>query len=158
MRLTIFALFLSAGSAALCQSSTPAPANPNSQGLTPPQWSQPGQDFSAQLREWHFNTDSPQRTIILQAPLSEQQRNATQIDPKIIVHPPQSSLGEQPPAAQIAQNLYPGLTLMPISEWKGNGHQVPITWPNLKVQNIPIVWQKLEIKSVENGTAKPAEK
>jgi hypothetical protein len=143
MRLAILALFLSAGTTAFCQSAVPPPTNLNPQGLTAPQYAQP--------REWHFNTDSPQRTIILQAPVPEQPRNATQIDPKIIVHPPQSSIGEQAPATQIAQNLYPGLTLLPISEWKGNGQQIPITWPNLNVRNIPTTWPKLEIKSVESG-------
>jgi len=158
MRLTIFALFLSAGSAALCQSSTPAPANPNSQGLTPPQWSQPGQDFSAQLREWHFNTDSPQRTIILQAPLSEQQRNATQIDPKIIVHPPQSGIGEQAPGTMVAQNLYPGLQLLPIDWSKAKGEPIPTTWPNMKIENIPTTWPDTKMILVKSGPIAPPAK
>jgi hypothetical protein len=69
------------------------------------------------------------------------------------VHPPQSSVAVQTPGTQIAQNLYPGLTLMPIDQWKGNGQQIPITWPNLKVQNIPTSWPKFEIKSVQSSPA-----
>jgi len=158
MRLTIFALFLSAGTAAFGQSAPPAHVNPNPQGLTPPQCAQPGRDFSAQPREWHFNTDLSQKTIILPTHVPQHQKADTLIDPNIVVHPPQSSLGEQSPGAQIAQNLYPGLALLPINDWKGNAKQIPSKWPNLKVQNIPTAWPKLEIKPVETGAAKPAGK
>jgi hypothetical protein len=159
MRLTIFALFVTTGAAALCQSAPPAPAIPNPQSLAAPQWAQPLHDFSAQPRDWHFNTDSPNTTIILQVPAPLQKQNATQIDPKIVVHPPQSSLGEQSPAVQIAQNLYPGLTLMPINDSKAKLQQIPITFENLKVRNIPTSWPKFEFKSVENGaTTDPARK
>lgn len=93
------------------------------------------------------------------APAAPYQRDNVQIDPNIIVHPPQPSLGEQAPGTQIAQNLYPGLVLLPIDESKAKLQQIPITWRNLNVQNIPIVWPRLEIKQVENGAAKkPAEK
>jgi len=157
MRLTIFALFLSAGTSALCQSA--APANPSPRSLTAPQWAQPDSGFSIQPRESHLNPDLQQKTIILPAPAPMQKQQTAQLDPKIIVHPPQSSLGEQPLATQIAQNLYPGLTMLPINEWKGNAHQIPIEWPNLKVQNIPTAWPKVEIKSVETGAAtNPARK
>lgn len=157
MRLTILALFLSTGSAALCQSAQPAPANPPT--LTQPQWAQPGAGLSTPPRDWHFNAQPPQKTIILPAPVPLDRQGEAQIDPKMIVHPPQSSLGEQAPGTQIAQNLYPGLVLQRIEEPKAKLQQIPITWPNLKVQNIPTTWSKLEIKSAEKVAAtKPAEK
>jgi hypothetical protein len=153
MRLTVFVLFFTAGTTAFSQSAAPAPANPNPQGPTAPQWALPNREISPQPREWHLNPDLSQRTITLQAPVAPRPRDTAQFDPNMIVHPPPSSVGEQAPGTQIAQNLYPGLTLMPIDGWKSNGQQIPIAWPNLKVQNIPIAWPKVEIKSVESGAA-----
>jgi hypothetical protein len=59
----------------------------------------------------------------------------------------------------LAQNLYPGLQLLPVEEPKLDesklkAQPIPITWPSLKVENIPIVWPETQIKAVES---KPAE-
>jgi len=59
-----------------------------------------------------------------------------QIDPKIIVHPAQSRIGDQPPGTQIAQNQFPGLELLPIE------------WPQLKIKPIPTVWPKLKLEPI----------
>jgi hypothetical protein len=151
MRLAILALLYVAGTAALCQSSVPAPAKPEDQWLILPQ---PAPEISMTTRS--FKMSIPPRPAIA-PPIELKSIGPGTVDPEMVVHPPQSSFGEQPPATDVAQNLYPGLTLSPIDEWKGNGNQIPITWPNLKVQNIPTSWSKLEIKPVENVAAtKPA--
>jgi hypothetical protein len=96
--------------------------------------------------------------MILPAPAPMRKQETAQIDPMIVMHPPPSSIGEQAPGSQIAQNLYPGLMLMPIDQWKGNGQQIPIAWPDLKVKNIPTVWPKIEIKPVGGAATEPAGK
>ncbi len=159
MRLTILALLLSSGTAAFCQTAAPAPATPQQHFLTPPAIAQPGRDFNRLPPEWHFDSVAPRNTIILKDAGVPRRGLDAEIDPKMIVHPPQSSLGDQPPGKLVAQNLYPGLHLLPIEEAKAKAQPIPITWPDLKVEQIPIVWPKLEIKPVESGvTGQPAGK
>lgn len=155
MRLTIFVLLLLSGPAALCQAAPPAPANPHQHQLTPPAITllQPGRDFTKLPPS--LNVTSVQPLTIL-TPFNSglpQLGSHAQIDPQIVVHPPQSSLGEQPPGTQIAQNLYPGLQLLPIEKSKEKSQPLSTTWPNLKVQQIPITWPKCEIKPAETGVA-----
>jgi hypothetical protein len=156
MRLKILALLLSAGTAALCQTATPAAVNPEQHWLTAPGMSQPGFDITRPPQDWHFNSSLPRNTIILPGPGAPFRGSEAQIDPMIVLHPPQASLGAQPPGTQIAQNLYPGLLLMPVAESKLKAEPIPTTWPNLKVQQIPIVWPKLEIKQVESEATSTA--
>jgi hypothetical protein len=61
----------------------------------------------------------------------------------MIVRPPASSVGVQPPGSQIAQNLYPGLELLPIQQFKGE--PIPTTFPNMKVEQIPITWPQYKV-------------
>ncbi len=153
MRLRILALLLSSGTAACCQTAAPSPANPQQHFLTPPAIAQPGRDFGRLPPNWHFDSAVPQKTILLRDAGAAGLGEPAEIDPKMIVRPPQSSLGEQPPGTQLAQNLYPGLQLLPIEESKAKAEPIQITWPNLKVEQIPIVWPKLEIKAMESGAA-----
>jgi hypothetical protein len=53
---------------------------------------------------------------ILALPKAETNRRLddAEIDPKIIVHPPQSSIGVNPPGTPMAQNEYPHLQMLPI--------------------------------------------
>jgi hypothetical protein len=153
MRLTILALLFSSATTAICQTAAPAPAHPQQNFLAPPAIAQPGRDFSRLPPEWHFDSVAPPKTIILRDAGVPRQGPDAEIDPKMIVHPPQSSLGDQPPGTLGPQNLYPGLRMLPIEESKLKAEPMPITWPNLKVQQIPIVWPKLEIKPVESGTS-----
>lgn len=148
MRLTILALLFSSCTTAFCQTAAPAPAHPQQNFLTPPAIAQPCRDFSRLPPDWHFNSVAPQRMIILREAGVQRRGLDAEIDPKMIVHPPQSSLGEQPPGTLVAQNLYPGLRLLPIEESKAKAEPIPITWPNLKVQQIPIAWPKCAIKPV----------
>jgi hypothetical protein len=155
MRFTILALFLSTGTAAFCQSAAPAPANPEKQWLMLPGTTQPARDFGKLPQDWHFTGIAPMKTMILRdqlaVPNGSDAQSRSQIDPKFIVHPPQSSLGAQPPGTLVAQNLYPGLQLLPIEELKTKGEPIPTTWPNLKIEQIPIVWPKAELLPVDSG-------
>jgi hypothetical protein len=80
------------------------------------------------------------------------------IDPQMVVHPPQGSVGVQPPGTQVAQNLYPGLHLMPIEQLKLKGEPIPITFPNAKVEKIPTTWPGYKITAIQTGTSQPAAK
>jgi len=151
MRLAIFALLLFSGTVAFCQSAVPAPVNPGQHWLTPPGTAQPGRDFTTPPPDWHFYGVVPPRTLILPNAGPLRPRGDARIDPKMIVHPPPSSLGEQPPGTMVAQNLYPGLQLLPIEGAKARA--IPTIWPNLKVQQIPTAWPKCAIKPVEIGAA-----
>lgn len=153
MRLTTFALFLSAGTVAFCQSVAPAPANPGQRWLTPPGIAQFGKDFTILPPQWRFDSAAP---IFRSAPGPLRPPDEAQIDAKIIRHPPPSSIGELPPGTLVAQGQYPGLQLLAIEQSQAKVQPIPTTWPNLKVENIPIVWPKAEIKQVESTATEPA--
>lgn len=153
MRLTILGLFLSFSPVAFCQTAMPAPANLQQRPLTPPAiiLIQPGRDFTRLPPNLTITSIQP-LTILTPFDVGLPRLGShAQIDPQIVVHPPQSSLGEQPPGTQIAQNLYPGLQMLPIEESKIKSQPLSTTWPSLKVQQIPITWPKCEIKPVESG-------
>ena len=128
MRPAIFALLLCAGTAAFCQSPPPVtqvkPALPPLTLTLPPQ--APALEFNAPPKVFTFSGVVPRKAIVL-PPTALQFEDHAQIDPQIIVRPPQSSLGEQPPGTLIAQNLYPGLQMLPIGEPKGKVKPIPIT-------------------------------
>ncbi|HEX4321289.1 MAG TPA: hypothetical protein VHZ52_10320 [Acidobacteriaceae bacterium] len=75
-------------------------------------------------------------------------------DSKMIVHPPQASLGLLLPGTPIEQDKYPGLKIMPIDtasdKLVAKIDAIPVQWPNLKVQAIPSNWPKLELNSVRS--------
>jgi len=159
MRLTILALLLSTGTAAFCQSTPSAPANPYQPLLALPGATQVGRDSTKLPPDWHITSLMPRKMEILPGAWPLHPSDGPQIDAQIIVHPPPSSLGEQPQSTMLAQNLYPGLQLLPVDESKLDesklkAQPIPIAWPNLKVENIPIVWPQTQIKPVE---IKPAE-
>jgi hypothetical protein len=120
MRLTILGLLLCAGPTAFCQSTAPAPGNPHSLWQTPPVVTLPPRDFSKLPPGWHASPVVPPRILIQprMPGLPQAETNgrlaAPEIDPKIIVHPPQSSVGVSPPGTPVAQNEYPHLQMLPI--------------------------------------------
>jgi hypothetical protein len=63
-----------------------------------------------------------------------------QIDPKMIVHPPQSSIGVQPPGTAVAQNEYPHLQLRPIESANSILQAIPTRWPRFQLEKIPTQW------------------
>jgi hypothetical protein len=120
MRCAILGLLLCAGTTALCQSTAPSPATPLWQA--PPVVTPPTRDFSKLPPGWHFSGAVPPQILLqpkmLKLPKPETNRPlvGAEIDPKIIVHPPQSSIGVNPPGTPMAQNEYPHLEMRPIEE------------------------------------------
>ncbi len=155
MRIAIFALFLSSGLAAFCQLPSPAPLQPNRSWVFPPGSAQPGQDISKLPRDFHFSF-VPQQPLILPKTVEIPPTFKAQIDPKMIVHPPKSGIGEQAPGTLVAQNLYPGLQLLPIDGARAKVEPIPITWPKMKVENIPTTCPDCKMVLVESGTAIPS--
>lgn len=152
MRITLVAALLSAGTAGLCQSGTPRPAMPEQQVL-PPITILP---FNSVPREFHLNPDIPRGSILQEKP---ERGRGPRIDPGMVVHPPRASIGEQAPGTPVAQNLYPGLQLLPIDGLKAKVEPISIIWPNMKVENIPTTCPDCKMVLMETGTtAKPAGK
>jgi hypothetical protein len=120
MRRTILGLLLCAGTTAFCQSTAPAPATPQNLWQSPLVVTPPTRDFSKLPPGWHASPVVPWRILIqpkaLELPKAETNRrlDTGEIDPKIIVHPPQSSIGVSPPGTPLAQNEYPHLQMLPI--------------------------------------------
>ena len=158
MRPAIFALILFASPPAFCQSAPPAPVKPALPPLTltlPPQ--PPIFEFNQPPNEFHFDGFVPRPTVVLHpAPL--QFKDHAQIDPQMIVHPPKSSLGLESPGTLIAQNLYPGLQLLPIDQPKAKLEPIPTTWPNLKVEPIPIYFPTAQITLIGTGESSDQKK
>jgi hypothetical protein len=112
MRVTILSLFLSAA-AAFCQSSAPAPTA--NLALTPLVPAPPaGRDFSKLPPGWHARPLLAHKNMIQSKSADATRMNNMEIDRQIVVHPPQSSLGAQPPGTAVTQKTYPGLRMLPI--------------------------------------------
>ena len=157
MRIAILALLVSAGATAFCQSTSTAPAGPGKLGKIPPTFNWQGKDFSNQAPAWHMPSVAAQPMIELQpGPRSLQLRDHalgnTLIDPKMIVHPPKSSLGVQQQGTLMAQNQFPDLRFLPIHGSGEKSLAIPNSWPNLKLQQIPIEWPKFTLLPVASHT------
>ena len=154
MRLATLVLLLCAGPSAFCQSTTPAPAKPHPNHpdklwQLPPEFAQPQMDFGKFPRNWDSLKVVPRTEIMIGNPA----RNLgdARIDPKIIVHPPQSSIGVQPPGTLVARNLYPNLRFLPI-EWPyAKFEQIPTNWPNYKLDSIPIQFDRVKALPSQKG-------
>jgi hypothetical protein len=136
MRIVVLTLFFLAGETAFGQSGPVGPLNPNPPGGLPSPWTAQGRDFGKLPPGWTATLNTPPWTVIRPAPTTLKPPGNAQIDPKIIVHPAQSRIGDQPPGTQIAQNQFPGLELLPIE------------WPQLKIKPIPTVWPKLKLEPI----------
>ena len=120
MRSAFLVLFLCAGTAAFAQSN---PANPGSSfklELTQPAFTQPASDSAKPHVDLHGTNTQLWKSFTISNPRELKQKDNSQIDPGIIILPLKSSIGTQPPGKPIAQNLYPGLELLPIEEPKAN--------------------------------------
>jgi len=147
MRLVIAALLLGSGVPVLCQSAGPAPASPGKKGQNPPSVFLPQKEFSKGPPVWRITPGEPLKMVVPPGTGSLHklgpQLVPPPVDPGMIVRPPASSVGVQPPGSQIAQNLYPGLELLPIQQFKGE--PIPTTFPNMKVEQIPITWPQYKV-------------
>jgi hypothetical protein len=120
MRLTILGLLFCAATTALGQATAPSPASPDGLWQGPLEVTPPARDFSNLLPGWKASAVVPWRPLIqpkmpgvAQAEIGSRLGDA-EIDPKVIVHPPQSSIGVTPPGTPMAQNEYPNLQMLPI--------------------------------------------
>ena len=159
MRLSVLVLFLSPVSPIFAQSnpSIPFTAPPNSSP-----WSMQERDFSKLPPNFRFMPglalSRPQSILALPQVPQPNPLVGMQLDPQIVVHPPQLRLGSLPPGTQVAQNLYPGLVFQPIDHQRCRPEvaQLSTVWPDLKVQRIPTEWLKVKIAPVDELTAHPS--
>jgi len=157
MRLSTLALFLCAAPAMFCQSPTPGPANPGKQWSLPPEFAQPGRDFRKPPPNWGTLNILPRSRIIVPRAGADRLQNSGSLDRKMIIRPPQSSLGEQPPGTQVAQNFYPNLRILPIDWPKAKLEEIPVEWPNLKLESIPTT-SCVKLTDVSANKKSPPEK
>jgi hypothetical protein len=154
MRIVILALFFFAGATAFGQSGPFGPLNPKPSGNLPSPWTAHGRDFGKLPQGWPATMNMTEWTAILPAPTTLKPFGDAQIDPKIVVHPAQSRLGDQPPGTQIAQNQFPGLELLPIEWPNAKIKPIPTVWPNLKMEPTPTMCGVCIVVPV--GTSAPA--
>jgi hypothetical protein len=154
MRIAILAVFLSSGSAAFGQLSSPAPS-PLNQPWILPKDGNPGLEIGKATPDLKFKFDQNQ-TLILPKTVEFPPRFKAQIDPTMIVHPAKSAIGEQAPGTLVAQNLYPGLQLLPVDGPKARVEPIPITWPKMKMENLPTTCPDCKMVLVGSGTAQAA--
>jgi hypothetical protein len=77
----------------------------------------PARDFGTLPPGWHASVVVPWRPLIQpKAPEAETgpRLGDAKIDPRIIVHPSQSSIGVSPPGTAMTQNEFPHLQMLPI--------------------------------------------
>jgi hypothetical protein len=148
MRLTILGLLLCTGIPAFCQSGASAPPSPYAPGQTSLVVTPPARDFSKLPPGWHPTSVAPRKIVIQpQVPATRRLDNA-QIDPKMIVHPPQSSIGVQPPGTAVAQNEYPHLQVLPIESPNSILKSIPTKWPRFQLETIPTQWPRFSLGGI----------
>jgi len=150
MRLPFVLLFLCTGIAAFSQSAAPTPATPDRLGQILPIPIQSIRDFSKLPSSWHITYGAPQGTTIIPSEASARPWDDAKIDPKMIVHPPQTSIGVQPPGSLVAQNDYPNLRILPIES--SSLKTLPTQWPLLQVKAIPLQWPKCQLDPTNSAT------
>jgi hypothetical protein len=126
MRLTILGLLLCTGIPAFCQSGASAPPSPFAPGQTLLVVTPPARDFSKLPPGWHPTSVAPLKAVIQPQVPATRRLNDAQIDPKMIVHPPQSSIGVQPPGTAVAQKEYLHLQVLPIESPNPVTKAIPI--------------------------------
>lgn len=79
-----------------------------------------------------------------------QQLGHMEIDPRIIVHPPQASFAQQTPREPVSRKLYPNLKLLPVEVAKAE--PIPRTWPGFKVAPIPAAWPQYRLTPIADSS------
>ena len=147
MRFALLILFLSAG--AFCQAAQ-LPTDRSRHDESPAT----GKPSTAPIDLDKLFSSSPMKPFTpleLFAPAqvaAEARSHGTEVDPKIIVRPPQASLGLQQ-GVPIHQNQFANLQMLPIASPHAGINAIPTQWPNLKVQGTPTQWPRLEVHPVE---------
>lgn len=152
MRLSILALLLYAGAPAFSQSATTPPVSPESLDLTPLAFTQPARVFSNLPPGWQAANVAPQTAVVLPKAGAPSRTDNAQIDPQMIIHPPQSSIGAQSSGKLVAQNHYPNLEFLPIHAPTVASKPLSTQWPLSKLQKIPTQWPKFEMLPAQSGT------
>lgn len=151
MKYATLVLLLCTTAPAVCQSATPPPPGPPQLWQTPPAPAKPWMDFSKLPSLQPFKLSSPLRQFIVPKAAAEIRWNDAQLDPKIIVHPPQSRLGLQPSGTDIATNQFPNLKFLPIAAPDPASHAIPAQWPSFKIEEIPTQWPKFALSLVQSA-------
>jgi hypothetical protein len=143
MRLAVLAVLLCASPIVLCQSAVPGLANPEQSQVAQlaQAWPMPTQLAPAFPPTVQRNIYVYPRPGGFRAP--DQPRNSSRIDPQMIV---------QPPGTLVAQNIFPGLRLLPIGSAAAL-KPIPTDWPRLKIESIPIAWPKSTLLPIDSGSA-----
>ncbi len=108
-------------------------------------------DFSKLPSLQPFKLAIPLRLFIVPKSGAETRWNDAEIDPKIIVRPPQSKLGVQPQGTNIATNQFPNLRFLPIASPGSASHAIPAQWPGFGLEAIPTMWPKFELSPVQSA-------
>jgi len=150
MKCATFAILLCVATPAICQTAAPVPSNPLQLFQTPPAPAKPWMDFLKPLSLPPFSLSTPLRRFVVPRDGLATHWDDAQIDPKIIVHPPQSKLGMQQPGINIATNQFPNLKFLPIASPGALPHAPPAQWPSFGIEQIPTTWPKFKL-SLVNG-------
>lgn len=113
-------------------------------------------DFSKPFSQPPFSLSTPLRRFVVPKAGTATRWDDAQIDPTIIVHPPQSKLGLQPPGTIIAKNEFPNLKFLPIASPGSASHTIPAQWPGFGLEEIPTTWPKFKFSLVQGATQVPA--
>ena len=151
MRVTILSLLLY-GTTAFCQSSAPAPVTAENlarSSLVPAL--PPSRDFSKLPPGWHAIPLADPKVMMVPKAVDATRLSHAGIDPEIIVHPPPSSIGVQPPGTGIKQNEYPNLRMLPIEATNSALEAIPTMWPRYRLETIPTQWPMHEMVRVRGG-------
>jgi hypothetical protein len=150
MRILLLPVLLAFAPVALAQSNGTVRAPFEHSWKGPMAAAQP-RDFSKLAPDWRFTEPS-----FVHKRLQESTTPDSQLDSKMVVHPPKESLGEQQPGTLIAENVYPDLEVLPITAATGIALPIATSWPNLKVENIPTASPKCAVLPVQKLALSPA--
>jgi hypothetical protein len=125
--------------------------------LTPHAFNQPPRDFSKLPPAWQGGNIAAQLAVALPRADGASRVDNAQIDPRMIVHPAQSSIGAQPQGKLVAQNLYPDLQFLPIQAQAAASKALSTQWPLEKLQKIPTEWPKFEMLPAQSGAPASAQ-
>lgn len=129
------------------------------QAVAPPSFGVVAPGGAGMAPSIHFKADGPlTRTLIVPATKMLAGNPDAEIDPKIVVHPSESALGEQQRGTLVAHNLYPGLEFKRIDEPAPAAIQIPRAWPDRRIENTPITWPDAKNVPVKAPDTKAAGK
>lgn len=156
MRMVVAALLLGAGAPLFCQTAATAPPSFENEKKDPPGVFSPQTELSKGPPVWHITLDG---LLKMNVPgIGRIRMPSAPTDPAMVVHPPQASIGVQAQGAQVAQNLYPGLQLMPIGLAPAKVEPIPTVFPTLKMEKIPTTWTEFKVSPIQSGNVEPAGK